>query len=244
MLSQHEVLRYSRQMMIAELGEEGQGKLKRAQVIVAGVGGLGSVASIYLASVGVGKLRIVDHDKIALSDLNRQVLYSDSDIGKVKVGVAKQRLESLNPAVQVEAISEVVTQGNVSDLVSDCDLIIDGMDNLPSRYVLNAAAVEGKIPLCHGAVYGFGGQATTVIPGKTPCLRCLYNETVHEDDIPVLGTSPAIIGCIQATESIKYILGSGELLLGRLLIYDGLSSRFREVVVSREPNCEVCHHLP
>jgi len=242
MLSPREMERYGRQMLLSEIGEDGQERLKRARVAVAGIGGLGSVISLYLTAAGVGSIRIIDHDKVSLSDLNRQVLYASGDAGCSKVDVAKKRLTALNPEVKVEAVGGEITPGNIMELVSGCDLIVDGLDGLAARYVINHASVRLGIPLVHGAVYGFEGRVMTVIPGRTPCLRCLYSDTVPADEIPVLGTTPAVIGCIQATEVIKYIIGSGDLLLNRLLIYDGLGSRFREVVVERDVACEECRH--
>jgi molybdopterin/thiamine biosynthesis adenylyltransferase len=243
MLSERERERYSRQMLLAEIGGEGQEKLKRVRVAVAGIGGLGSVVSLYLTAAGLGSIRIIDHDKVSLSDLNRQVLYTSEDVGRSKVDAARERLSSLNPEVNIEAVSDEVTSDSVIKLVAECNLIVDGMDSLPARYVLNHASVQLGIPLFHGAVYGFEGRAMTVIPGKTPCLRCLYSDTVPAEETPVLGTTPAVIGCIQATEVVKYVIGAGDLLLNRLLIYDGLGSSFREVVVERDAACEACRHL-
>ena len=243
MLSGHERERYGRQMLLAEVGEAGQERLKRARVAVAGVGGLGSAVSLYLTVAGVGSIRIIDHDEVSLSDLNRQVLYADKDVGHRKVAVAKRHLESLNPEVKIKAIDEIITEGNVLKLLDGCDLIVDGMDNLPTRYMLNHATVQLGAPLFHGAVYGFEGRAMTVIPGKTPCLRCIYRDTMPVDTTPVVGTTPAVIGCIQATEAVKYVVGAGDLLLNRLLIYDGLGLSFREVAVERDPDCEECRHL-
>jgi adenylyltransferase/sulfurtransferase len=243
MLSERERERYSRQMLLAEVGEEGQARLKSARVAVAGVGGLGSAISMYLAAAGVGSIRIIDHDKVSLSDLNRQVLYTSEDVGRSKVDTAKERLTALNPEVNIEVVSDEVTSDSVIKLVAECDLIVDGMDNLPTRYILNHASVQLGIPLFHGAIYGFEGRATTVIPGRTPCLRCIYRDTMPVDKTPVIGTTPAVIGCIQATEAVKYVVGAGDLLLNRLLIYDGLGLSFREVAVERDPDCEECRHL-
>jgi adenylyltransferase/sulfurtransferase len=175
---------------------------------------------------------------VELSNLNRQVLHTDRDIGRDKVDSAKEKLELLNPDIKVEAIKELITENNVFDLVGDYP-IVDAMDNLPTRLLLNRVAVKKNLPLFHGAVYGFDGRATTIIPGKTACLRCLY-QGVISGKIPVVGVTPAVIGCIQATEVIKYILGIGELLADRLLIYDGLSMRFSEVKLKKDPNCPEC----
>ena len=244
MLTAAELERYNRQIMIRGFGEEGQEKLKRARVFIAGGGGLGSTSSIYLAAAGVGIIRIVDHDKIELSNLNRQVLHWDKDIGRRKIDSAAEKLKKLNEEVEIEAIEETITEANVSQLVVGFDLIVDAMDNLPTRYLLNKAALEKNIPFFHGAVYGFEGRAMTVIPGKTACLKCIYHSaTTREGSFPVIGVTPAVIGCIQATEVIKYIVGIGELLTNRLLIYDGLNLKFTELKVKKDPNCEHCSHL-
>ncbi|MBM4462972.1 MAG: HesA/MoeB/ThiF family protein [Chloroflexi bacterium] len=238
MLDKRELARYERQMMMPQWGEAGQEKLKRAKVLVAGAGGLGSAILTYLAIAGVGKIRVIDGDKVELANLNRQMLYTDRDIGRKKVDCAKERLESLNPDIEVEAVEAVISEGNVFDLVGDYP-IVDGLDNLATRYLLNRVAVRRGLPLFHGAIYGFEGRATTIIPGKTSCLRCLYQDALP-GKIPVVGVAPAVIGCIQATEVIKYVVGIGDLLTNRLLIYDGLSLRFSELKLKRDPNCEEC----
>ncbi len=238
MISQPDMQRYERQMMLAGWGREGQEKLRQARVLLVGVGGLGSAVATYLAVAGVGELRVIDCDKVELSNLNRQILYSDGDLGREKALVAKERLELLNPGVRVEAIADRITEENVHDLVAD-DLIVDATDNLDTRYILNNMAFERSLPLFHGAVYGFEGRATTIVPGKTSCLRCLYDGIVP-GPAPVPGVTPAVIGCIQATEVLKYLLGIGELLTDRLLVYDGLSLRFDEVRLRKNPGCGVC----
>lgn len=243
MLTKHELERYDRQIMIEEFGEEGQEKLKRARVVIAGGGGLGSPAAIYLAAAGVGTIRIIDWDSVQLSNLNRQVLHWDKDIGRSKVASATEKLKNLNQGVKIEAINETITEANISQLVAGFDLIVDAMDNLPSRYLLNKAAVEKNIPFFHGAVHSFQGRAMTIIPGQTACLRCVYRGVIPGDKFPVIGVTPAIIGCIQATEVIKYIVGIGELLTNKLLIYDGLSMKFTEFKVKKDPDCEHCGHL-
>lgn len=242
MLTAKERERYDRQIMIRGLGEKGQEKLKRAKVIVAGSGGLGSPISIYLAAAGVGTIRIVDHDRVELSNLNRQVLHWDRDIGRNKVDSAAEKLSQLNQSVKIEAVEETISEANISQLVAGFDLIVDAMDNLPTRYLLNKAAIENNIPFVHGAVYGLEGRAMTIIPGKTACLRCVYRGLIPQEKFPVIGVTPAVIGCIQATEVIKYITGIGKLLTNRLLVYDGLNMTFTELAVKREPNCEHCGH--
>jgi adenylyltransferase/sulfurtransferase len=244
MLTGEERERYDRQIMIPGFGEEGQEKLKRARVFIAGAGGLGSPVAIYLAAAGVGTLRIVDHDKIELSNLNRQILHRDADIGRSKADSAAARLTEVNPYIKVEAIAATITQANISRLVAGFDLIVDAMDNLPTRYLLNRTALEKGIPFFHGAVYGFEGRAMTVIPGRTACLNCVYHGAVTpRGRFPVIGVTPAVIGCIQATEVIKYIVGLGELLTNRLLVYDALGMTFTEFRVARDPDCEHCGRL-
>lgn len=238
MLSDRESARYSRQMMISGWGDAGQEKLKRARVVVAGAGGLGSVILLYLAAAGVGHIRIIDSDKVDITNLNRQVLYTDKDVGREKALAARERLEAMNSDVRVEGIVSVIGEENVSDLVADCP-IVDAMDNLPTRLLLNRVAVHKRLPLFHGAVYAWEGRATTVVPEKTPCLQCLY-QGVLPGKPPVVGITPGVIGCVQASEVVKYILGMGDLLTGRLLIFDGLAMRFDEMNVKKDPACPEC----
>jgi len=242
MLTGDELKRYDRQIMIPGIGEKGQEKLKRARVVIAGGEGLGSPASIYLAAAGVGTIRIIDHDRVELSNLNRQVLHWDEDIGREKVNSAVEKLKRLNKGVAIEAVEETITEANISKLVAGFDLIVDAMDNLPTRYLLNKAAIENNIPFFHGAVYGLEGRAMTIIPGRTACLGCVYRGPIPEEKFPVIGVTPAVIGCIQATEVIKYVTGIGKLLANRLLVYDGLNMKFTELVVKKDPNCEYCGH--
>lgn len=244
MLTEKELQRYDRQIMIYGFGEEGQEKLKKARVFIAGAGGLGSPTAIYLAAAGIGTIRMADHDTVELSNLNRQVLHWDENIGGRKAESAVAKLQKLNPDVRIEAIAETLTEANASQLVADSDLIVDAMDNLPTRYLLNKTAIEKGIPFFHGAVYGFEGRAMTVIPGKSACLNCLYHGVaVPKVKFPVIGVTPAVIGCIQATEVIKYITGLGELLTDRLLNYDALRMKFTEFKINRDPDCEHCGKL-
>jgi molybdopterin/thiamine biosynthesis adenylyltransferase len=238
MFGNRELARYERQMLIPDWGKLGQRKLKKAKVFVAGVGGLGSTILTYLAVAGIGNIRIVDGDKVELGNLNRQVLHTDKDVGRYKVDSAKEKLELLNPDIKVEAVKEKITRNNIFKLAEDY-LVVDALDNLPARLLLNMVAIKAKLPLFHGAVYGFEGRATTVIPDRTACLKCLYQD-VLPGKIPVVGVTPAVIGCIQATEVIKYILDIGDLLEDRLLIYDGLSMKFSEVKLKKNPNCGDC----
>lgn len=240
MLNSNERERYSRQMMIPEIGESGQERLKQSRVVIVGSGGLGSPIAIYLAAVGIGTIRIIDCDDIVLSNLNRQVLHWEDDIGRNKTSSASEKLLKLNPNLNIESLAEKITENNTKELVSDFNIIVDATDNLATRYLLNKVALEFKLPLFHGSVYGFEGRVMTIIPGKSACLRCVYQGVLTEEKFPIIGVTPAIIGCIQATEVIKYILGIGELLTDRLLIYNGLEMQFSKLLVKRNPNCPHC----
>ena len=246
MITERETRRYARQIAIPGWGSQGQERLREAKVLVAGVGGLGSSVATYLAVAGVGKIRIVDCDRVEPSNLNRQVLHWDRDVGRHKIDSAVEKLASINPDIHIEGIKDTIREDNVSDLVAD-HLIVDAMDNLAGRYLLNLAAIGGGLPLFHGAVYGFEGRVTTVIPGTTPCLRCLYRGDLP-GEVPVVGVAPGIVGCIQAAEVIKHVLGLGRLLAGRLLVFDGLSLSFSELRVKKDPECEHCksfdHSVP
>jgi molybdopterin/thiamine biosynthesis adenylyltransferase len=243
MLNSDELERYSRQILIREGGEAGQKRLKQARIVIAGVGGLGSAAALYLVAAGVGTIRLIDHDEVALSNLNRQVLHWSTDIGRRKVISGMEKLRSINPGVTVEAVHETITETTVYNLIDEFDLIVDAMDNLRGRFLLNIVALEQGKPLFHGAVRGFEGRAMTVIPGSTACLKCLYHGVRTEEVIPVIGTAPAIVGAIQATEVIKYIMGIGKLLENRLVIYDGINMRFTEFNVNRNPLCPHCSSI-
>lgn len=240
MLTRDEQERYDRQIMMEDIGVEGQEKLKRSCLAIAGAGGLGSPIAFYLTAAGIGKLRIIDRDRVSLSNLNRQILHWEEDIGRKKVDSAKWKLERLNSTIQIEAIAETITETNAPTLFEGCDAILDAMDNLPVRYILNRCAIEKGIPFIHGAVYGFEGRAMTILPGKSACLRCLYRGTLPQEKFPVIGMTPAVIGCIQATEAVKYLLGIGKLLTNRFLLYDGLELTFNEFVVERNPDCDHC----
>jgi adenylyltransferase/sulfurtransferase len=229
--------------MIGEIGQKGQEKLKRSRVVIAGAGGLASPIASYLTAAGIGMIRMIDHDQVALSNLNRQILHWEEDIGRKKVYSARTKLRNLNSAVEIEAIVETITEGNVSQLVEGFDVIVDAMDNLPTRYILNRCAIQKNIPFFHGAVNGFEGRVMTIIPGETACLRCMYRGPVPQEKFPVIGVAPAVIGIIQATEVIKHLVGIGKLLTNRLLIYDGLKVTFSEFTVDKNPNCDHCGSL-
>ena len=243
MLTPSERERDDRQIMIGEIGQEGQGKLKRSRVVIAGTGGLGSPIAIYLTAAGIGTIRVIDHDQVALSNLNRQILHWEEDVGRKKVDSARTKLRNLNSTVEIQAIAETITEENVFGLVDGCDAIVDALDNLPTRYILNRCAIEKNVPFFHGAVNGFEGRVMTVIPGETACLRCMYRGLVPQEKFPVIGVAPAVIGSIQATEVIKYLVGIGKLLTNRLLIYDGLKLTFSEFRLNKNPNCDNCGSL-
>ena len=238
MLTENELKRYERQIRI--FGADGQERLKNAKVFVAGAGGLGSAISIYLAAAGIGGIRIVDHEKIELSNLNRQILYCDEDVGREKAASAEEKLKKINPDVSLEAISETIEENNVLELVDDFDLIVDAMDNFHTRYLLNRTAIVKNIPFFHGAINGLYGQATTIIPGKTACLRCIFPEPPPSMTFPVVGATCGVIGCIQVTEIVKYIVKMGSSLENRLLLWDGLNAKIDEIEIERNPSCEDC----
>jgi molybdopterin-synthase adenylyltransferase len=240
MLTQQELDRYQRQIMINGFGQPGQEKLRNTKVFLAGVGGLGSPAALYLAAAGIGAIRIVDTDTIELSNLNRQVLHWTDDIGARKIDSAKNKLLKINPGVAVETVQTKIDAENIDELVDGCDMILDAVDNLSTRYVLNLAAQKNKIPLFHGAISGFEGRAMTILPGSSACLMCLYRGVSLTKKSPVIGVTPGIIASIQVTELIKYVTGLGQLLTNRFLVYDGLNMRFAEITVARDPNCKHC----
>ena len=238
MFSQRELERYKRQMML--FGEEGQERLKKAHIFIAGAGGLGSPVSIYLAVAGVGTITIVDMDVVDLTNLNRQILHFDRDIGKKKTASAEEKLQALNPDIKINAIDVRIEESNAVKLIGKADGIVDAMDNYPTRYLLNDVAIAKEIPFFHGGIRGFYGQVTTIIPGKTPCLKCIFPKAPPKEVFPVVGVTPGIIGTIQANEVIKYLIGSGELLTNRLFIWDGMQAHAEEICVERNPVCEAC----
>ena len=238
MLTGDELARYRRQ--IAIFGEGGQAKLKQAKVFIAGVGGLGSAIATYLAVAGVGKLRVVDHDVVALDNLNRQILHWDRDIGRRKVESFEEKLSQMNPEIEVAVVSDKIVADNVAEIVRGSDVIVDAMDNFQTRYLLNRVALEQRIPFFHAGVYGLEGQVTTIVPGETACLRCIFPEAPAAETFPVIGATCGVIGCIQATEVVKYIAGVGALLTNKLLVWDGLDATVAEFTVTRNRACEDC----
>jgi molybdopterin-synthase adenylyltransferase len=242
-LSEYDRVRYQRQIMIPGFGEQAQLRLKSATALIAGLGGLGSPLALYLAAAGVGHLKLVDMDDVELSNLNRQVLHWDEDVGKAKVTSASQKVKKINPTTRIEGFDLAIDDKNVFELTKNCDVILDAMDNFAVRYLLNAAAVVHQVPLIHGAVYGYEGRLASVVPGKTACLACIYPHAPPREVFPVLGTTPGVIALLQATEAIKSLTGTGVLLENEMLIYDGETMSFDKVRVSRNPRCMSCAAL-
>lgn len=245
-LSKEEVLRYSRHLIMPEVGMEGQLKLKKAKVLLVGAGGLGAPLGLYLAAAGVGRLGIVDFDAVDFTNLQRQVTFGTSDVGRKKLEAARERLSNLNPEIRIDAYETHLTSENALDIVREYDLVADGTDNFPTRYLVNDACVLLGKPNVYGSIFRFEGQASIFGYPGGPCYRCLYPEPPPPGLVPscaeggVLGVLPGIIGCIQAMETLKLILGNGEPLVGRLLLFDALRMRFREMKLRKNPACPVC----
>jgi sulfur-carrier protein adenylyltransferase/sulfurtransferase len=243
--------RYSRHLLIPEVGEEGQRKLLAARVLLVGAGGLGSPASLYLAAAGVGTLGIVDADVVDDTNLQRQIVHTTSRLGEPKVESARETLEALNPDVDVRPIRERLTSENVDRILDEgWDVIVDGADNFPTRYLVNDASVWHGIPVVHGSIYRFEGQVTVFKPGDGPCYRCLFPTPPPPEFAPscaeggVLGVLPGIVGSLQASEALKLLLGIGDSLVGRLQLFDALGASFTEVALRRDPDCPVCGEHP
>jgi len=249
-LTREEILRYSRHLIMPEVGIEGQRKLKDAGILLIGAGGLGSPIGLYLAAAGIGRLGIVDFDTVDFTNLQRQIIHRTEDVGRLKVDSAKERIHSINPEIEVTTYNARLSRENITDLIRPYDIVIDGTDNFPTRYLVNDACIFQKKPNVYGSIFRFDGQATVFSPFKGPCYRCLYPEPPPPGMVPscaeggVLGVLPGIIGVIQATEAIKLILGQGEPLIGRLLLYNALKMEFREVGLKRDPACPVCGEHP
>jgi adenylyltransferase/sulfurtransferase len=233
-------LRYARQMLIDGWGEEGQKKLKNSTVFIAGAGGLGSPVSIYLAVAGIGKIIICDFDSVEVTNLNRQILHSHTRIGINKALSAKITLTAINPDIEVIPITSKITAENAFELVGDSHIIMDCMDNLETRYILNEVAIKKGIPLVFGAIYGIQGMLSFIQPPETPCLKCLFPEAPPKETFPVVGATPGVIGALQALEAIKYLVGIGKLLKNKLLVWDGMSCDFKTFKARKDPSCLVC----
>ncbi|MBN2550850.1 MAG: molybdopterin-synthase adenylyltransferase MoeB [Anaerolineales bacterium] len=249
-LSHEEILRYSRHLLLPEVGLEGQRKLKAASILVVGTGGLGSPVALYLAAAGIGRIGLVDFDLVDATNLQRQVIHSTSHIGQLKVESARRRMLDLNPDIQVDAYNEAFTSANALRIAADYDLIIDGTDNFPTRYLINDLCVLTGKPNVYGAIYRFDGQVSVFDARRGPCYRCLFPEPPPPGLVPscaeggVLGILPGTIGTLQATEAIKLILDIGEPLLGRLLLYNALDLSFEFVQLRKNPSCRVCGSNP
>jgi sulfur-carrier protein adenylyltransferase/sulfurtransferase len=249
-LSNEEIARYSRHLIMPEVALEGQKKLKAARVLTIGAGGLGSPLALYVAAAGVGTLGIVDFDVVDESNLQRQIIHGTSDVGRPKMESARDRIKDVNPNVNVEAYEDALTSENALEIFEDFDVIVDGTDNFPTRYLVNDACVLSGKPNVYGSIFRFEGQASVFYAEEGPCYRCLYPEPPPPGLVPscaeggVLGILPGAIGTIQATETVKLILGIGEPLIGRLLLYDALGMRFREMKLRKDPSCPVCGENP
>ncbi|MBW2460498.1 MAG: molybdopterin-synthase adenylyltransferase MoeB [Deltaproteobacteria bacterium] len=250
-LSEPQLERYSRHILLPEVGEKGQKKLLESRVLLLGAGGLGSPAALYLAAAGVGRLGIVDNDVVDVSNLQRQIIHGEDRLGVPKVESALKTLTNLNPDIEVVPFQDRLTSENVDRIFDHgWDVVVDGLDNFPTRYLVNDASVFKNVPVVHGSIFRFDGQVTTFWPGKGPCYRCLYPEPPPAHLAPscaeagVLGILPGVIGTIQATEAIKILLGIGDPLVGRLLTYDSLKMAFRTLKLRRDPTCPVCGDEP
>jgi adenylyltransferase/sulfurtransferase len=248
--SDQQLERYSRNIILKEVGGKGQKKLLAGRVLVLGAGGLGSPCAYYLAAMGVGKIGLVDSDNVDLSNLQRQILHFNTDINRPKTASAAEKLSALNPDIQVEEIRLRLTSGNILDVIKDYDIVVDGTDNFPTRYLANDACVMAGKPLVHAGILRFNGQIITILPKKTACFRCLFPSPPPPGAIPtcqeagILGSVAGVLGSLMATEVAKFFLGQGELLTNRILIYDALEVSFREVKIPRNPQCPVCGDEP
>lgn len=243
-LSPSELERYNRQIMISGLGLEGQRKLKASEVIVAGLGGLGCLSSLYLAAAGIGKITLVDKKKFKLSDLNRQILCWQGDIGRFKAEVAKEKLEALNPEIEVEVLVTEITKDSVHDVIGYADVVIDGLDNWRTRFIINEYCVMQGIPFIHAGVSALHGQMITILPGKSPCLRCIFPKDPPEvERIPVFGATPALLAALQVMAAVKLIAEIGEPLAGRMLFLNGKEMVFEVIEIKRSVDCPICGYL-
>lgn len=243
--------RYSRHIILKEVGVKGQKKLLNSSVLIIGAGGLGAPAALYLAAAGVGTIGIVDADEVDLSNLQRQVIHATADIGKAKVESAKESMQAINPDVKVITYKEFIYSKNILDIIKDYDFVLDGTDNFPAKFLINDACVKAGIPFCHAGIIRFKGQLMTWVPNAdVPCYRCVFKEPPPKDAVPtckqagVIGAMAGVIGCLQAMEAVKYITGAGELLTGYLLTYDALKNDFRKIKIPRDKNCGICSDNP
>jgi len=244
MLKKSELERYGRQMLIPGWGRGGQEKLKKAKVVVAGVGGLGCPASLYLVAAGIGGVILIDDERFELSNLNRQILGFQKDVGRLKCEAAGEKLEALNPEVKTSVKCIRITTDNIQELISSSDVVVDAMDNWKTRFIINEECVRERIPLVHAGIHGWSGQMTTIFPGKGPCLRCIIPKDPQEiKPFPVLGATPGFFAMLQVMEVIKLLTGLGSPLIGKLLIFDGEDMNTSIVEISRNPNCSICKNI-
>lgn len=250
MLTEEQISRYSRHIILKEVGGKGQKKLFDGKVMIIGAGGLGSPIALYLAAAGVGTIGIADADVVDLSNLQRQVIHQTKDVGIAKVLSAKEKMQAINPELEVNTYEEWISAANITDIIRDYDFVIDGTDNFAAKFLINDACVLAGKPYSHGGILQFDGQTITIEPGKSACYRCIFPAPPPKDAIPtcstagVIGVLPGVIGTIQATEAIKFLLGKGELLTGRLLTYSALRMRFREVPIKQNVRCPLCGENP
>ena len=248
--SEEQVTRYSRHILLPEVGGKGQQKIGQAKVLIVGAGGLGSPVAFYLAAAGVGTIGVIDGDVVDLSNLQRQVIHRTDDIGRPKVDSAKSKMLALNPGVTVETHETRLTAENALDIIGRYDIIVDGVDNFPAKFLINDACFFARKPLVHGGILRFDGRVFTILPGKSACYRCVFKQppppgmVASCQEAGVLGAMAGVIGTIQATEVLKLILGRGRLLTDRLLDYDARLTRFREIRIARNPKCQLCGEHP
>lgn len=233
--------RYVRQMILPGIGRDGQKKLKASRVLVAGIGGLGSLSSLYLCGAGIGQLTVVDAGRVQTSDLNRQILYDEKDVGETKVAVASRKLSGKNSDIEVRPVLEKIGEETVAGLLRGIDIVVDGSDNFRTRFILNEACHKEKIPFIYGGIFGLKGSVTTIISGQTPCLKCFVTREVETCfPIPAIGPIVGMIATIQAIEVLKIILHLGKLLAGELVLFDGSRMSFRKIAIKKREDCQVC----
>lgn len=250
MLTEDQIQRYSRHIILKEVGGKGQKKLLDGKVMIIGAGGLGAPIALYLAAAGVGTIGIADADDVDVSNLQRQVIHFTPDVGVAKVESAKAKMQAINPDVTVNTYKEWVSAANILDIIKDYDFVIDGTDNFAAKFLINDACVLAKKPYSHGGILQFDGQLITILPGESACYRCVFPTPPPKDAIPtcsqagVIGVLPGVIGTLQATEAIKYLLGKGDLLTNRLMTYNALRMKFREIPLKKNARCPICGDNP
>lgn len=249
-LNKEQKERYNRQIILEQIGEAGQERLLDSKVLVVGIGGLGSPVAIYLTAAGVGTIGIMDNDKVELTNLQRQIIHFTGDVGIEKIASAKEKMESINPDIAIKTYPQRASAENIREIVREYDFVIDATDNLPSKFLINDACYFEKVAFTHAGIFKFEGQVMTVLPGESACYRCVFKSLPAEGSLPpasqvgVLGVVPGVIGLLEATEAIKYLLGVGDLLTDRLLRYDALRMEFRKVGIKRNVDCRLCGEKP